>query len=106
MRPSMRWPTSSVCEHRIRVRLRAVLPATVANLGPGFDCMALAVDLANEIAIDTEGSPGVEVEGEGAGELPLDDSNLVVRAMAHLAEATGNELPETAVRCTNRIPLE
>jgi homoserine kinase len=68
--------------------------------------MALAVDLGNEIAIDTEGTAGVTVEGEGAGELPADHTNLVARAMAHLAHETHKELPEVAMACTNRIPLE
>ena len=88
------------------MRLKVTVPATVANLGPGFDCMALAVDLGNEITIDTEGPAGVTVEGEGADEIPADHTNLVARAMAHLARETDKELPEMAMTCTNRIPLE
>lgn len=81
-------------------------PATVANLGPGFDSLALAVDLWNEVEADTEARPAVEVEGEGAGELPEDASNLVFRAMAWLAKEAGGSLPPFALRCRNRIPLE
>jgi homoserine kinase len=81
-------------------------PATVANLGPGFDTLALAVDLWNEVEADTEARPAVEVEGEGAGELPEDASNLVFRAMAWLAKEAGGSLPPFALRCRNRIPLE
>jgi homoserine kinase len=88
------------------VKLTASVPATVANLGPGFDCMALAVDIANEISVDTEAAPGVAVEGEGAGDLPTDETNLVVRAMAHLAREAGKDLPATSVTCRNAIPLE
>ena len=87
------------------MRLKVSVPATVANLGPGFDCMALAVDLWNEITIDTEGPPRVTVEGEGADELPTDSSNLVVRVMAQLAEGANRPLPEFSMACTNRIPL-
>jgi homoserine kinase len=88
------------------VKLTASVPATVANLGPGFDCLALAADLANEISVDPEGPPEVTVEGEGETELPADDSNLVLRSMAHLARETGTELPALAMRCRNAIPLE
>src|SRR5439155_850001 len=49
----------------MRVTVRA--PATVANLGPGFDCLALALDLANVFTVDTEAMAAVGVEGEGAG---------------------------------------
>jgi homoserine kinase len=88
------------------VRLTATVPATVANLGPGFDCLALAVDVGNEISIDTEASPGVAVEGEGAAELPADETNLVVRSMARLALDSGKEMPPLSIRCRNGIPLE
>jgi homoserine kinase len=81
-------------------------PATVANLGSGFDALALAVDLWNEVEADTDAAPAVTVEGEGAGELPEDASNLVFRAMAWLAREAGGSLPPFAFRCRNRIPLE
>ena len=55
------------------MRLTARIPATVANLGPGFDCFALALGLHNEVAIDTDAEPGVTIEGEGADELPRDE---------------------------------
>jgi len=74
-------------------------PATSANLGPGFDCAAVAFDLWNELEV-TEGE-GVLVEGEGAGELAQDDTNLAVRAYALLADPVGKRF-----RFGNRIPLE
>jgi homoserine kinase len=82
------------------------VPATSANLGPGFDCFALALDLCNEVIVDTDGEPGVSWEGEGADELPTDGSDLVSRAIRAAAEQLGESLPPMAVRCTNRIPLE
>jgi homoserine kinase len=86
--------------------LVARAPATVANLGPGFDSLAMALDLWNEFEADPGSEPAVEVTGEGAGELPEDASNLVFRAMAYLAREAGGSLPPLALRCTNRIPLE
>jgi homoserine kinase len=88
------------------MRLRARTPATVANLGPGFDALALAVDVENEVELDTETRPVVVVEGEGAGELPEDASNLVFRSMAYLAREAGGTLPPFGLRCRNAIPLE
>lgn len=74
-------------------------PATSANLGPGFDCAAVALELWNELEL-TEGE-GVVVEGEGAGELAEDATNLAVRAFALLSDPAGKRF-----RFTNRIPLE
>ncbi|HEV3475425.1 MAG TPA: homoserine kinase [Actinomycetota bacterium] len=81
-------------------------PATVANLGPGFDTLALAVDLWNEFEVEPGAEPAVQVTGEGTGELPEDATNLVFRTMAYLAREAGGSLPSLALRCTNRIPLE
>jgi homoserine kinase len=88
------------------MRIIVRLPATVANLGPGFDTLALALDLWNEVKVDLEASPAIEVLGQGVGELPEDASNLVFRSMAHLAGEAGGPLPPLALRCTNHIPLE
>ena len=74
-------------------------PATSANIGAGFDTAAVAFDLWNELEL-TDGA-GVAVEGEGATELPADDSNLAVRAYALLADPAGKHF-----HFTNRIPLE
>lgn len=88
------------------MRLTARVPATAANLGPGFDCLGLALDLCNEVTIDTEGEPGVSWEGEGAGELPADGTDMVTRAVGSVAERLGVEAPPLVLRGVNRIPLE
>jgi homoserine kinase len=88
------------------MRLTVRVPATVANLGPGFDALALAVDVENEVEVDTEAPPALTVEGEGAGELPEDASNLIFRSMAYLAREAGGSLPPFELRSRNGIPLE
>lgn len=88
------------------MRLTAVVPATCANLGPGFDCFGLALDLCNEVAIDTEAEPSITWEGEGAGELPGDGTDLVGRAIAHTARVGGAPLSAFSRHGLNRIPLE
>jgi homoserine kinase len=93
----------------VRVTVRA--PASSANLGPGFDCFGLALDLCNEVTIDTDAEPGVTWEGEGADELPTDGSDTVSRAIAHVLEQQllahpNAQLPSFSLHGLNRIPLE
>jgi len=82
--------------------LRIVAPATSANLGPGFDTLALALDLANSVTVTQRPGPlEVHVTGEGVGEVPESADNLVCRAMSQgLASLDG-----LVVECDNRIPL-
>lgn len=77
-------------------------PATSANLGPGFDCLGVALDLGNAVVINRRPGPlTVRVTGEGADELPTDETNLVCRALlAGLPTLDGLD-----VECRNRIPL-
>jgi homoserine kinase len=88
--------------------MRAVVrvPATAANLGPGYDCFGLALELCNEVSVAASGSPEVVWEGEGADELPTDGTDLCSRTMAVVAEEMGLDLPPVALRGVNRIPLE
>jgi homoserine kinase len=88
------------------MRLSVRAPATVANLGSGFDCLALALDLASEFTVDTEAEPGVVVEGEGADELPADGTNLAFRTISYLGQQVGGKLPPFRLTCANRIPLQ
>lgn len=83
----------------------AVVAASSANLGPGFDSLGLALDLYDEIVVETtESGLRVEVEGEGAGQVPLDGTHLVVRAIEKGLQATGYSAPGLIVRCRNDIP--
>jgi homoserine kinase len=82
-----------------------VVSASTANLGPGFDCLGLALSLLDEIVVTTIGSGlQVEVEGEGAGHVPLGAEHLVVRAVERGLAAAGVTAPGLAVRCRNDIP--
>ena len=88
------------------MKLVVRVPATSANLGPGFDAFGLALSLHNELELDTEAGPGVRWEGEGADELPTDGSDLISRAMRAAADEAGGSLPPVAMTGHNRIPLE
>lgn len=88
----------------MRITVRA--PASSANLGPGFDCFGLALDLCNEVTFDTDAEPGVEWHGEGAGELPTDGSDLVSRTIAHVASLHHLTPPPMRLIGRNDIPIE
>jgi len=86
--------------------VRVRVPATSANLGPGFDALGLALALYDEIEVRALGSPGVTVEvtGEGAGEVPDDERHLVVRALRLGLDHAGAPQAGLHLVCRNRIP--
>ncbi|MEV0289565.1 homoserine kinase [Kribbella sp. NPDC050820] len=86
-------------------QVRVRVPATSANLGPGFDAFGLALTLYDDLIV-TPGGSGVtvEVSGAGEGEVPLDESHLVVQAIRRGLEALGASVPGFTLRCENRIP--
>ena len=93
------------------MRITVRVPATSANLGPGFDCFGLALDLCNEVTVDTDAEPGVSWEGEGADELPTDGSDMVSRAIAFAlgssaASSRALRFRRSRSHGVNRIPLE
>lgn len=83
----------------------AVVAASSANLGPGFDSLGLALSLYDEIEVQTtESDLVIDVSGEGAGQVPLDSSHLVVRAIEHGLRAAGVSAAGLKVSCRNAIP--
>jgi homoserine kinase len=82
------------------------VPATVANLGPGFDALGVAVQMHLEIDIEPRrDSVDVFIEGEGAEQLPADETNLVIRSMNTFFDHVGRRPPGFAVHVKNPIPL-
>ena len=86
--------------------VRVVVPASSANLGPAFDCGGLALDVCDEYVAVVSNDAGVliEVSGEGAGEVPLDESHLVARSMALAFTAMDVQPAGFVLRCRNAIP--
>lgn len=83
----------------------AVVAASSANLGPGFDSLGLALSLYDEIVVETaQTGLVVEVEGEGAGQVPLGPDHLVIRALDRGLRAAGFDAQGLVVRCRNAIP--
>ncbi|MFR4008935.1 MAG: hypothetical protein ACLT0Y_06440 [Christensenellales bacterium] len=56
------------------------IPATSANVGPGFDCLGLAVSLYNTVEVEPSDTLKIEIEGEGAHSIPKNGTNLVFKA--------------------------
>ncbi len=83
----------------------AVVSASSANLGPGFDSIGLALSLCDEIIVETTNSGlVVMVEGEGADQAPLGPEHLVARAVECGLRAVGVRAAGLVVRCRNAIP--
>jgi homoserine kinase len=96
-------PTATIPAHRsVTVRV----PATTANLGPGFDTLGLALSLYDELTVTVRDQPGVTVDviGVGAGIVPTDETSLVARAIAHTFAAYSQPLPGLDIVARNSIP--
>jgi homoserine kinase len=86
--------------------VRVRVPATSANLGPGFDAFGLALGLHDELEVRALGSPGVRVEvtGQGAGQVPDDEGHLVVSSLRAALDLVGASQTGLHLVCHNRIP--
>lgn len=81
------------------------VPATTANLGPGFDCLGLALSLYNRVTFcEQKATFAITIAGEGADWLPTDESNLVWQAAQRLFEAVGRWPGGIAIYQENKIP--
>jgi homoserine kinase len=85
--------------------LRVRVPATSANLGPGFDSFGLALSLFDEVVVRvSEGGLDLDIAGEGSQVVRRDHRNLVVKAMFAAFDCMGGRPRGLEVRCLNRIP--
>lgn len=89
--------------NRQDTKLEIRVPATSANLGPGFDVLGLALDLHNEFTISLSDTTRIDIEGDGQ-DVPLDETNLFYRAFAHLYHVQGEQAPPLHVKMRLPIP--
>jgi homoserine kinase len=96
--PAPRIPTARAVHVKV--------PASTANLGPGFDTLGLALSLYNELDVEALPGAGLEiaVEGVGADDVPTDESNLVVRSIAHAFAWAGVPMPGLRISAVDAIP--
>ena len=86
------------------MRVHVRIPATSANLGPGFDALGLALALHNEVVAEVRDGVSVKIDGEGADRLARDGANVVARGVKLAYEAAGRAFRGCALECVNRIP--
>ena len=88
-------------------RVRVTVPATSANLGPGFNSLALALSLHNVIELShIDHGLTFDLNGEGASDLPLTPANLIVRAAAAVFRRTGCVPGGLHVSLESSIPVQ
>ena len=87
-------------KNRVVVRV----PATSANLGPGFDTIGMALDMWSEFTVERADKFEVICQGEGSYDMPLDESNLVCSALKAAFKAAGKPVPTLKYTLVNKIP--
>ena len=89
------------------MKVQVKVPATTANLGPGFDALGLALDLWNEAEFTCTDDKQISmtIEGEGADILPTDATNAIVDAALMIYDRSKKSCPGLYVHCINRVPL-
>ena len=88
-----------------RKRVQVLVPASAANLGPGYDTLGIALQLYNRITLETAGRDEVRVFGEGEASLPRDTTNVVFQAVEAAFRQSKKERPPLRLTLDNTIPL-
>ncbi|MFE3515510.1 homoserine kinase [Streptomyces sp. NPDC059166] len=85
--------------------VRVRVPATSANLGPGFDALGLSLGLYDDVVVRVADSGlNIDIAGEGAETLPRDESHLLVRSLRTAFDLLGGQPRGLEIVCANRIP--
>lgn len=87
-----------------RTSVTVKVPATSANFGPGYDCIGMAVDLWSEVTIERSDKFEITAEGDGAAEMPKDDTNLLCIGVKAAFEAAKKPVPILKYHVISRIP--
>jgi len=88
------------------VSLAVRVPGTSANIGPGFDALGIALSMHLLAGVVPRGDHRVVTTGEGAGEVPADDTNLVWTSLVRFCAAHGHDVPDVSLVVHNDLPLE
>jgi homoserine kinase len=91
---------------RVGRKVVVEVPATTANLGPGFDTLGMALTIQDRLSATVVDTPGilVDVHGVGEGEVPTDETNLIARSMAHAFASKKIPMPGIHLEAHNVIP--
>lgn len=89
----------------VREHAAVRVPATSANLGPGFDVLGLSLSFYDELTLAViDGPDEAIINGEGAAELPTDANHLVIRSARSALDQVGVSVPGLRLTATNQIP--
>jgi len=86
-------------------KLKLRVPASSGNLGPGFDCLGLALDIYNTVVVERSDRLTISVSGEGKDALSLREDNRVYQSIAAVYESLEQRVPPLDIVCHNEIPL-
>ena len=86
------------------MRYKIDVPATTANLGPGFDCLGLALDWWNSIVVEPANDWKIQVRGLNEN-IPADKTNMTIEHMQLFFKRVGKKMPPVHITMTNRIPI-
>ncbi len=93
-------------EHAIeRDSVTVQVPATSANMGPGFDCLGMALNIWSEVTIERSDKFEITYEGEGENDIPLDKSNLIATGLRAAFSSVGKPVPDLRIHVVSRIPF-
>jgi homoserine kinase len=82
------------------------IPATTSNLGPGFDVFGMALSLYLTVKVEpSDGASQLIHKGQGAGSIPVDQTNLIRRALTHVAQRERCHPPNLFIEVNNEIPI-
>lgn len=87
-----------------RTSVTVRVPATSANMGPGYDCIGMALDMWSELTVERSNVFSIESSGDGAENVPSDETNLVCMGVRKAFEIAGEAVPPLKYVCRNRIP--
>jgi len=85
--------------------VRVKVPATTANLGSGFDCLGMALELHNTVEMSLAEGLSIDVQGEGEKDIPRDERNVVYQAAVRVFRASGRPVPGLRIRLVNQVPV-
>ena len=89
----------------MREHITVRVPACTGNMGSGFDCIGMALDIWNSVTVSI-GSSGLNISGEGEKTLPRNESNLVHKSLSMAFQEHGMTVPELGIECKNEIPMQ
>ena len=99
-------PADDVAVTEAGAPVRVCVPASSANLGPGFDVLAVALDLTLQVTAVPYDGRRIVASGEGADDIDVGDTNLIWRAVVTFCAVHDVATPDVTLHCDNRIPLE